>query len=483
MYLKFNARVHSSWLVAVVSLSVLLGVALALVVSTSFSNPGWLVLSLALMAIVAIGRTRVLLVVAISAGLILGLWRGALEKVSLEPYQFYIGKSVYLSGRVAQDPTSDSSKWQLQLSDVVINHHHLPGQVWASTFSHIKLKRSDHVELAAKLRPGFGSFPASMSFAKLVGATRQKNGDVPLQARDLFSNGVHRSINEPEASLGLGYLVGQKRTLPKDLTNNLQIVGLTHVVVASGYNLTILVRLARRLFVKVSKYLAALSAGTMILAFILITGFSPSMSRAGLVAGLSLAAWYYGRRIHPLVLLPFSAAITVLITPLYIWGNVGWYLSFAAFAGIIILAPLINNFLYKNQKRPGTIKQILVETVIAQLVTLPIIAFTFGHYSLFALPANLLVLPFVPIAMAFTFVAGVAGLLIPGLATFFGAPASALLSYMTSVVNDLAALPLAQGQLNFSVFVLVASYFTLVLLGVLLWRQTGHDFSKDNIIE
>ncbi len=483
MLYKLGGRLVSAWFVAAGSVGFLLGLALAFVASTFFSQIGWLVLVLFLFIIVAIGRTKALLIIALIAGLLLGLWRGSLEKISLEPYQFYVGKTIHLSGIITQDPVEESGKWQLQVGSVKINDQHLPGQVWASALSHLKLKRSDHIELVAKLKPGFGSFPASMSFAKITKAKRPQPGDLPLQARDKFADGVRKSIDEPEASLGLGYLVGQKRTLPKELTDNLQIVGLTHVVVASGYNLMILVRLARRLFVKVSKYLAALSSGAMIASFMLITGFSPSMSRAGLVAGLSLAAWYYGRRIHPLVLLPFAAAITALINPLYIWGDVGWYLSFAAFAGVIILAPLINNFIYKNQKQPGTVKQILVETIVAQAATLPIIAFTFGHYSLFALPANLLVLPFVPIAMALTFVAGLSGLILPSLSSFFGAPASALLHYMTGVVNYFAGLPLAQGKINFSMATLIVSYILLILLGVFLWHKTQHDFAKDNIVE
>jgi competence protein ComEC len=129
------------------------------------------------------------------------------------------------------------------------------------------------------------------------------------------------------------------------------------------------------------------------------------------------------------------------------------------------------------------VKQILIETIVAQAVTLPIIAFTFGHYSLFALPANLLVLPFVPLAMALTFIAGLAGLLLPGLAILFGAPASALLSYMTNVINQLAGLPLAQGKINFNVLMLVFSYILLTMLSVFLWYKTRHDFRQDNIIE
>ena len=147
-------------------------------------------------------------------------------------------------------------------------------------------------------------------------------------------------VKEPQASLGIGFLTGQRSTLPDSLDEQLRIVGLTHIVVASGYNLTILVRFARRLFVRYSKYWATVSASVMICGFVLVTGFSPSMSRAALVTGLSLAAWYYGRKIHPLVLLLFAAAITVLINPSFLWGDIGWALSFTAFAGVMLLAPL-----------------------------------------------------------------------------------------------------------------------------------------------
>jgi competence protein ComEC len=299
MWLKLKAKITSAWFVSAAAFGVLAGLALAFLAPTFFSQTSWLILSLALFIIAMIGRMRFLLFLALVAGLILGLWRGSYTKVSLQPYEFYIGQTVSVQGIITQDPVQQSGQQQLQIGDVRISKQALPGQIWVSAFSNLKLKRSDQVEILGKLKSGFGSFPASMSFAKIKKANRISGGDVALQIRDKFASGVHRSIQEPEASLGLGYLVGQKRTLPKDLTDNLRIVGLTHVVVASGYNLTILVRLTRRLFAKISKYLAALSASTMTFGFMLVTGFSPSMSRAGLVTGLSLAAWYYaGGSIH-----------------------------------------------------------------------------------------------------------------------------------------------------------------------------------------
>jgi competence protein ComEC len=139
----------------------------------------------------------------------------------------------------------------------------------------------DEVQINGSLKKGFGNFAGVMYNAKIESVVSPEPGDVARKIRDWFADAVRQNISEPEVSLGLGFLVGQRRALPASLVSALQTVGLTHVVVASGYNLTILVRITRRLFAKISKYLAVLTAGLMVLGFIAITGLSPSMSRAG----------------------------------------------------------------------------------------------------------------------------------------------------------------------------------------------------------
>lgn len=302
------------------------------------------------------------------------------------------------------------------------------------------------------------------------------------EVRDWFAEGVRVAIAEPEASLGIGFLVGQRSTLPEELDNQLKLLGLTHIVVASGYNLTILVRFTRRGLAKHSKYLATMAAGCMICAFVLVTGFSPSMSRAALVTGLSLLAWYFGRRAHPLVILSFSAAITAIINPAFVWGDIGWYLSFTAFAGVMILAPLLKRYFW-GEKQPRAVTQIIVETFSAQLTTLPIIALVFGQYSLLALPANALILPLVPLAMLLTFFAGLAGVILPIIAPLIGWPASFVLGYMTTVVDKLAAVPGAANEVTFSVLAMPLSYLLLIGLCIILWRKTGYNFRSESIVD
>lgn len=481
---QLTRKVHTSWLIAVSSGAIVAGAAIVpLLGQTIFGPPMWLVAALLLFATTLWRRSLYLIPLVIAAGLIIGLWRGSLTESQLTVYQNLISHQVYLQGRVSDDPdTGKRGEMLLRLSDVLVDGHSVAGKIWVSTGHTADIKRGDNVMVSGKLGDGFGSFAAAMYQAKLLGAQRPQPGDAAREARDWFADKVRMGIAEPQVSLGLGYLLGQRRALPPELDQALMVAGLTHVVVASGYNLTILVRLARRLFVRVSKYLATLSASAMIAAFMAVTGASPSMSRAGLVAGLSLAAWYYGRRFHPLVLLPFAAAVTVLVDPTYAWNDLGWQLSFAAFAGVMILAPLLQRYFF-GDKKPGTLRQILGETISASLLTLPILIYAFGQFSNVAIVANLLILPLVPLAMLLTFATGIGGVVAPWLATVMGMPAQWLLTYMTTVAQYVAGLAWAQTTIEIQGWMVWAAYIAIAAFCLYLWRATNYDLKDSNIVE
>lgn len=481
---QLRRKIHSSWLIAVWCAGFVVGAACCpFIGQTFFASVVWLLVGLILAGVVLWRRAVYLVPLIIIAGLIVGLWRGSILQSQLVVYNRLIGNVVTVSGSVTDDPDiGQHGEVLLRLGNIAIDSHEVAGKIWVSMAHAGDIKRGDKVTAEGKLGSGFGSFAATIYQAKLVGWQRPQPGDIARQARDWFADNVRLGIDEPEASLGLGYLLGQRRALPADLQQALVVTGLTHVVVASGYNLTILVRLARRLFEKVSKYLSALSATAMIAAFMAVTGASPSMSRAGLVSGLSLAAWYYGRKFHPLVILPFAAALTVLIDPTYAWNDLGWQLSFAAFAGVMILAPLLQRYFF-GDKEPGVVRQILGETVSAHIVTLPILILAFGQFSNVAIIANLLILPFVPLAMLLTFITGMGAMILPGYVSVIAWPAQALLTYMIDVVHYFSSLPWAQTIVEIQPWVVWVSYVAISLACVYLWWVTKSDLKDTNIVK
>lgn len=462
----WTKRVHISWHIAVLSCGILGGVAMATQVSYETLSSWWLALAaLVMMLTVSWRRSRLLLLISLLAGVSLGMWRGAVVQRGQAAFLPLVGHVVQLKGLVGEDASFDArGNQRLELSNIVVSDRGIPGRVWVSLGQSADIKRGDTVTIKGRLKEGFGPSAASMHSAEVERIERPSPGDVARRVRDHFADAVRAVVPEPQASLGVGFLTGQRSTLPAELNDQMRATGLTHIVVASGYNLTVLVLFARQAFAGISKYLATLAAGTLIAGFLLVTGYSSSMARAGLVAGLGLAAWYYGRTIRPFILLSFAAAVTVLIRPAFLWGDIGWYLSFAAFAGVLIVAPLIKQFIWK-ERDPGIILQLLVDTTAAQLTTLPIILYVFGQYATYALLANVLVLPFVPLAMLSTFISGVVSLLLPDTAAqLLSSPAVWILQHITGAIQGVAALPAAQGTINFGVSALIGSYVLLVLV-------------------
>lgn len=476
-------KIHASWIIMWASLALLVGTGLSFSAGGRFLALSWLVTAIALLSVSLVNRRLAFIPLAIVAGLLIGLWRGSSLYPTELVYKQFLNRKVSLSGVVSDDVVyAPDGSLQIKLKNIKLEGQNLKGQVWVSAESNLSIKRSDNLQISGKLSKGFGNFSAAIYSAEVKNDKRIKHGDVALEIRDWFAANVHRVISEPQAGLGLGFLTGQHASLPQSLVSNLRILGLTHIIVASGYNLTILIRYGRRGLMRISKYTATLGSSLLILSFIMVTGSSPSMLRAGLITGLSLAAWYYGRRIHPLVLIPFSAALTVLFDPSYLRGDLGWYLSFTAFIGVIILSPLMLNYFW-GESEPNGVLRIVFETLSAQILTAPIIAFSFGQYAPFALFSNVLILPLIPFAMFFTFVAGLGALLPDVFAHLLAVPAQILLNYMTFITSKMANLPGAQGQVTITVLVLVSVYVAIAILCVWLWRRTKYDFSKESIVE
>lgn len=474
-------KIHSSWLVALICANIFFGVLAA----RYYQLPSIQILfiSVILLSVVFWRKYVYLLPLAIVGGLLIGLWRGSISQAELIEYRQLFGKEIIIYGKVKDDiDIGSAGQIVIRLSNIKIGDKKLSGMLYVTSANN-DIKRGDILLLRGKINKGFGNFSGVMYRAVVKKIIQPKPGDVARIVRDWFADSIRKVIPEPESSLGVGFLVGQRRALPSDLVVALQIVGLTHVVVASGYNLTILVRLARRLFAKVSKYLSTLSASMMIFSFIAVTGISPSMARAGLVSGLSLAAWYYGRKFHPIVLLLLAVAVTVLFNPSYAWGDLGWQLSFAAFAGVMIFAPLVSHYLYGDEK-PGFVQQILIETVSAQLLTAPIIIMAFEKFSNIAILSNLFVLPFVPLAMLLVFIAGAVGLFLPiFISSIFALPAYWLLRYMVKVIEYLAELPWAMSEVKFEWWMAGICYVVIVCLCAYMWRKTKYNLRDSNLVE
>lgn len=473
-------RFHVSILLAWLGLGLLAGIFLGQFVG---AISWWLIAPLLVVSVTALHDRRWYacgLIVLVGVGF--GLLRGSSFMHELQQLDGFVGKEVTLSGTISQDPVlkNGSNMWQAQLTNVRVSDRGFSGEVFASIVSDDTLKRGDTVTVFGKGLAGFGSFRLSMFRAELRHVVRPN--DVFLAARDTFSAGVRQVMPEPEASLGVGFLVGEKATLPTDLTEQMKTVGLTHIIVASGYNLTILVRFARRLLARRSRYLALAGSLTLVAGFVLVSGFSPSMNRAAVVTFLTLLAWYYGRKFHPIKLILYVAALSALIYPVYVWGNLGWLLSFAAFTGVLVVSPLATRLFYDKAAEPGALMRLVIETLSAEIMTLPIIVAAFGYVPVLALCANVAVAPVIPFAMLFTFIAGIAGLLAPVFA-ILAAPASIVIAYTVAAVEYLSGPDWSRLPLQLPIWSFALWYLLLLAACAFVWHRRKVDLLEVSVVE
>lgn len=480
----WRAKIHPTWQWTTIFVGVVVGLACSGTMwSAWFAALSWWFVGGAFVAVSIWKSRRCMLVVALLGGCIVGLARGSGDSLSQAVYRQNFDKVVALTGAVSEDPDTDKTgATVLRLSQITSGSTRLPGKIWVTIKTKNTIKRSDSISLKGKLMPGFGNFSASLYTPVLLRVERPEPGDVALAVRDDFAEHVRKGISEPAASLGLGYLTGQRRSLPADLDTALKIAGLTHIVVASGYNLTILVRLVKRLFEKKSRYLTLYLSVILIGSFIAITGLSPSMTRAGFVALISLLAWYFGRKFHPVTLLAFAAAVTGMIEPSYVWGSLGWQLSFASFAGVMVLAPLLQAYFF-GDKKPGIIRQVVGETLSAQLATAPLILYAFGQISNVALIANVLILPLVPFAMLLTAITGIIGYVMPFAVHVVGLPAQWLLDYMVWIAKSTAGVSWAQTEFQLPFYGILLAIVIFVVLCWYLWRASKYRLRDGNLVE
>jgi competence protein ComEC len=429
----------------------------------------WLLAPAAVLVFRRRSLLALLLVVVLGCGL--GWWRGTAMLEAMAPYQRVTRQQVLLTARAAEDGVY-GKQYQLtftvdQVRLLAPEAAELPGSLIISGFGAAAVYRGDTVQVAGKLYPSRGNSVGRISFGEITVLAR--GGSWIDEFRRRFAAGMQNSLPEPAASFGMGLLIGQRNTLPPEISETLLTVGLTHIIAVSGYNLTIMVNAVRRLLANRSKFQMAAACMALVGTFLLITGNSPSIVRASIISMLSLCAWYYGRAIPPVTLLLTAGAISVWANPLYIWGNVSWYLSFLAFFGVIVVAPLVMRRLYPGEKQPGLLMQITIESICAEMTTLPYVLFIFGQMSLTNLPANVLVATFVPLAMLLGVFAGVAGMFLPALAGWAAWPAKLVLTYMLDMAYLLSRVPhsFIEG-IGFSAAYMVVSYAIVgvVMLGL-----------------
>lgn len=226
--------------------------------------------------------------------------------------------------------------------------------------------------------------------------------------RDFFIKPFSKGLSGNNEGLFMGLLFGQN-ILSNDLTTSFRISGLTHIIALSGYNITVIASWVKSFFGQLGARVSSVFSIFSIILFILMTGVPITAVRAGIMAGISLIALRSGNQYLSLRALFLAVLIMNLINPRLIYFDFSFQLSVLATLGIILFTPKFQK-LFSN-KIPSFLKEIIITTISAQIIVLPLILFKTKLLSVLSLPANIFVLPLVPIIMFLGFLGGLVGML------------------------------------------------------------------------
>ena len=261
-----------------------------------------------------------------------------------------------------------------------------------------------------------------------------------------------RVLPEPEAGLAAGILIGLRDRVDRDVASAFTTAGVSHVVAISGWNIAIVAAAIAAVAGRLGRRRRTIVTAIAIVAYIAFAGASPSVLRAGAMAGVVLFARESGRAGRAAAALCWAATLLLLTDPRLI-GDAGFQLSSLATAGLIAWATPLTERLdrWTSGRLPRWLGESLGVSLAAQVATLPVVLASFGRLALIAPVVNLVVVPLVAPAMAAGLLAMAGGALVAiGLPDWIGsmlaAPGWVSLRLIIGIVDAAASVPFASVQ-------------------------------------
>ena len=376
------------------------------------------------------------------AALLVGIGRGATMPVSGPPEQLQAlagSSDIMVSGIVDDYPESRGALTQFRFS---VEHYRADGG-WVETSGLLLVRAKPSIPMIEERSPPFFRYGDTLvlkgnleqppvleefdwrehlaregvhylMFRPEVELTDGGGGVRALgwvyRVREEMAASLGRSLPEPRASLAQALLLGIRGGLPSELREDFAKTGTTHLIAISGLHVGILVGL-------VSLGSAALLGRRgqiyivipllFVWGYAVLTGFSPPVARAAIMASLYLWAIFLGRQRSGLTALSAAAALMVTIDP-DLLEEVSFQLSFVAMAGLLLLGPWFRAGGLRLVARywepegvvwSGVVKFFVEASAISLaviLATFPIVGFNFQFLSPVGLPATVFVLPALP---------------------------------------------------------------------------------------
>lgn len=316
-----------------------------------------------------------------------------------------------------------------------------------------------------------------MISASKVHKIAERKPKFPLNIQMAMKRAIYAYLDNANAPLVVGLTLGDTFALSKDLREQVNAIGIAHILAVSGLHITtiatILYFLLKKMRVNSKFAFATVTIGTF--AYSMLCSFTPSSLRAVIMTACLNYANAFGKKYDGVNALSFAAILILIFNPVAILNN-GFLLSFSSVAGIM---------LFYRQFRKGGMKIVnkispkrhfgkrVADSVAVSLAvtagSLPFIAMLVGRLSLFFLLSNLILLPYA-MALYICLIVAVAFAAITGLYQVM-IPFRYLMIPLRAVMGLVGSLPIAEIDMFFNWPGMIWYIFILLLLSRYVFIQ------------
>ena len=445
--------------------------AAALFLSHYFLTDKWLIICggaaalLSLIGIIFQGNTRKRVIISLLAVSIGFFWSYAYTALFVSPHMELHEENVLITAVITDYPVERTRGYRVDARilwedarDVSVRLYYFseadlqPGDIISAN---VRLRRAD-ITADGERFDALSSRGIFLSGCVSGNITVRESSDslryIPRRIAHSIAEQIGEIFPDDVSHFLKALLTGQRDELYRDaaLSASLSASGIIHVVSISGMHIAFLMGFLA--LVLRSKRLFAFYGIPLLFLFMAMTGFTPAVTRAGIMQMFLICAPMVKRERDSITSL-MAALLLILVSNPYSVASVGLHLSFSATLGIILFSAKINSAvtdafrgkkIFRRRLSRGLINYIvggLSTTFGALIFTLPLTALHFGYVSLIAPLTNLLTIGIVSLTFPLGLIVTLLSFIHPEVGAVLSFPVTYAARYIIRAAQMLAGVP------------------------------------------
>lgn len=219
---------------------------------------------------------------------------------------------------------------------------------------------------------------------KIIGNRANWFISLAIQLRMQILESIDLHFSKKDAPIAKALLVGYKNDIDTETKSHYASAGASHILAVSGMHVGIIMLIISKVNSVWARTIRKKKIATILLLvllwfYVFLTGFSPSILRAGLMFSIVLVGRLIDRDHSSLNLLTGSAVILLIYNPYYLF-DLGFQLSYLAVGGIFFIYPKLKVIYHSRFKVINWLWELSVVSISAQIATLPLTIYYFHQF-------------------------------------------------------------------------------------------------------